>query len=53
VFIDTPNIPKKSLNLESILPSQATCGKRMAPSFRILGGSDSELGWTFLFIVFN
>jgi len=57
VFIDKPNIPSKSFadksSFESKLPSQATCGKRKAPSFRIMGGSDSELGWTFLFIILN
>ncbi|CAH1738371.1 venom protease-like [Aphis gossypii] len=48
VFMDKSNIPSKTFVEESSfaskLPSQATCGKRKAPSFRIMGGSDSELG---------
>ncbi|XP_026805709.1 LOW QUALITY PROTEIN: transmembrane protease serine 9-like [Rhopalosiphum maidis] len=46
--IDSPKILNKSHEdisyVASKLPSQDTCGKRKAPSFRIVGGSDSDLG---------
>uniref|UniRef100_A0A2S2NA03 Venom protease n=1 Tax=Schizaphis graminum TaxID=13262 RepID=A0A2S2NA03_SCHGA len=45
---DSPKIPSKShediSNFESKLPSKDACGKRKAPSFRIAGGIDSDLG---------
>ncbi|KAE9537836.1 hypothetical protein AGLY_005808 [Aphis glycines] len=54
VFMDKPNIPSKTFgeksSFASKLPPQATCGKRKAPSFRIMGGSDSELGWKFFYL---
>ncbi|XP_060849917.1 venom protease-like isoform X2 [Rhopalosiphum padi] len=47
--IDSPKIQNKAHediipHIASKLPSQDTCGKRKAPSFRIVGGSDSDLG---------
>jgi len=35
----------------SKLPAQSTCGKRKAPSFRIFGGSESELGKNLLITI--
>lgn len=39
------NIIKEKGNVTSSkFTAQTTCGKRMAPNFRILGGSESQLG---------
>ncbi|XP_060849919.1 venom protease-like [Rhopalosiphum padi] len=55
--IESPKIPSKShediSHFASKLPSQDTCGKRKAPSFRIVGGSDSDLGvWPWMVALF-
>jgi hypothetical protein len=56
--IDSPKTQNKAHediipHIASKLPSQDTCGKRKAPSFRIVGGSDSDLGWIHLFFYFK
>eukprot|EP00102_Acyrthosiphon_pisum_P026052 XP_016663262.1 PREDICTED: serine protease 44 isoform X1 [Acyrthosiphon pisum] len=45
MFVDSSQLSAAgSSNFASKLPSQSTCGIRKAPSFRIVGGSDSQLG---------
>jgi hypothetical protein len=56
--IDSPKTQNKAHgdiipHIASKLPSQDTCGKRKAPSFRIAGGIESDLGWIHLFIILN
>lgn len=43
-FAPTDTTKEKRTDNASKLPAQSICGKRKAPSFRIFGGSESQLG---------
>lgn len=43
-FASTVTTKERRKDNASKLPAQSMCGKRKAPSFRIFGGSESELG---------